>query len=91
LQGFFELLIAVTQSNFLDIVNEHATSAVPRDLRPFTMAKILNRAEPEETAPYNHHSNDQEKCHALKAWGGRLKEIVRGTRRPVKVVPLRRG
>jgi integrase len=37
------------------------------------------------------HSYDQEKRQALEAWGARLEKIVTGTRRPTKVVPLRRG
>ena len=56
-----------------------------------TVAKILNHAEPEVTAVYDQHSYDQEKRQALQAWGSRLEEVVTGTHRPTKVVPLRRG
>ena len=55
-----------------------------------TVKKLLNHAERDVTATYDRHSYDQEKRHALEAWGRRLEEIVSG--RPVpaeKVVTLR--
>jgi hypothetical protein len=56
-----------------------------------TAAKIPNHAEREVTAVYDRHSYDQEKRQALEAWGARLEEIVTGTQKTAKIVPLRRG
>ena len=43
-----------------------------------TVKKILNHAERDVTATYDRHSYDQEKHHALDAWGQRLDEILSG-------------
>ena len=43
-----------------------------------TVKKLLNHVERDVTATYDRHSYDQEKRHALEAWGRRLEEIVSG-------------
>ena len=42
------------------------------------VGKILNHAEAGVTAVYDRHSYDQEKRHALEAWGRQLENIVAG-------------
>lgn len=44
-----------------------------------TVKKILNHVERDVTATYDRHSYDQEKRHALDAWGQRLDEILSGS------------
>ena len=43
-----------------------------------TVKKLLNHVESDVTATYDRHSYDQEKRHALEAWGKRLEEIISG-------------
>lgn len=65
----------------------HMTSmGIPR----LVVSKILNHKENSITAVYDRHSYDQEKRHALEAWGAKLAEIVVGEEEPQrKVVKLR--
>ena len=56
-----------------------------------TVKKILNHVERDVTATYDRHSYDQEKHHALDAWGQRLDEILSGIAavHTENVVPLK--
>lgn len=55
-----------------------------------TVSKILNHVETGITATYDRHSYDQEKRHALEAWGRRLDEILadRASETPGNVLEL---
>jgi len=52
------------------------------------VSKILNHSDRSVTAIYDRHSYDQEKRHALDAWGNRLGEIVSGVAHSANVVEL---
>ncbi len=54
--------------------SQMTTMGIPR----LVVSKILNHADREVTGVYDRHSYDQEKRHALDAWGRRLSEIVSG-------------
>ncbi len=54
--------------------SQMTTMGIPR----LVVSKILNHADREVTGVYDRHSYDQEKRHALDAWGQRLTEIVSG-------------
>ena len=59
-----------------DLRRTAASYMTSMGLPRLTVKKILNHVETDVTATYDRHSYDQEKSHALNAWGERLHEIL---------------
>lgn len=61
-----------------DLRRSGASQMTAMGIPRLVVSKILNHADRGVTAVYDRHSYDQEKRHALGAWGQRLEEIVSG-------------
>ncbi len=66
-----------------DLRRTAASHMASMGISRLTIGKVLNHAEQGVTATYDRHGYDQEKRHALDAWGRRLEEIIGA--RPVDV------
>lgn len=53
------------------------------------ISKLLNHVDNSVTAIYDRHSYDNEKRHALVAWGNKLKEIIDGSIPASNIIPLK--
>ena len=61
-----------------DLWRSGASQMTAMGIPRLVVSKILNHADRGVTGVYDRHSYDQEKRHALGAWGQRLEEIVSG-------------
>ena len=71
-----------------DLRRSAASQMTAMGIPRLVVSKILNHSDRSVTAIYDRHSYDQEKRHALDAWGKRLGEIVVGIAEQANVVEL---
>ena len=74
-----------------DLRRTGASQMTAMGIQRLVVSKILNHADREITGVYDRHTYDDEKRHALDAWGARLEEIVSGRKRAANVVPMAAG
>ena len=73
-----------------DLRRSAASAMTSLGIPRLVVAKLLNHIEGSVTAIYDRHSYDDEKRHALDAWGAHLEAIVTARSAPENIVRLKR-